>query len=106
MATLAERLRDARKAANMTQAYVAKKICLGYSAISMIESGHRNVTCQELLQFSNLYNVSVLELLTGEKESLFQEVERKYRSLPPRSREEVMRYLDYKLWEVQKARAK
>ena len=101
MATLAERLRDARKAANMTQAYVAKKICLGYSAISMIESGRRNVSCQELLQFSNLYNVSVLELLTGEKESLFREVERKYRSLPLRGREDVMRYLDYKLWETQ-----
>jgi transcriptional regulator with XRE-family HTH domain len=52
---LAERLREAREAAGLSQEDVAQKLSLPRPAISQIENGHRRVEALELARLAKLY---------------------------------------------------
>jgi transcriptional regulator with XRE-family HTH domain len=60
---LAERLREARKLAGLSQGQVAKMLGLHRPSISEIEAGNRRVSADELARFAELYDVSVTWLL-------------------------------------------
>ena len=62
---IANRLREARKMAGLTQGQVAKKMDMHRPTVSEIEAGHRSVTAEELTRFADLYDVSV-SWLAGE----------------------------------------
>ena len=64
-ATIAERLRSAREAAGLTQGQAAKLLGLHRPTVSEIEAGRRKVSAEELVQFADIYGVSV-SWLTGE----------------------------------------
>lgn len=63
--SVAERLRQAREAAGLSQGQVAKKLEMHRPTISEIEAGRRKVSAQELEQISNLYGVSVEWIVSG-----------------------------------------
>jgi len=63
--SVAERLRQAREAAGLSQGQVAKKLEMHRPTISEIEAGRRKVSAQELEQFSNVYGVSADWIVSG-----------------------------------------
>ena len=56
-------LRDARKAAGLTQAEVGKKCGAHASYVSKCESGERRIDVVELAEFCSHYGVSITSLL-------------------------------------------
>jgi transcriptional regulator with XRE-family HTH domain len=60
---LAERLKEARKLAGVSQGHVAKILGLHRPSISEIEAGNRRVSAHELARFAELYDVDVAWLL-------------------------------------------
>ena len=64
---LGERLRKSREYLNLTQAQVAEILHVGRDAILRIENGTRKVDADELAKFSELYKVSIDDLLNGKK---------------------------------------
>ena len=62
---LAERLREARRLAGLSQGQVAQMMNLHRPSVSEIESGNRKVSADELSRFAQIYDVSVA-YLSGE----------------------------------------
>lgn len=62
---VAERLRQARELAGLSQGQVAKKLHKHRPTISEIEAGRRKVTAQEISDFAELYGVSMEWLVSG-----------------------------------------
>ncbi len=60
---IAERLREARKLAGLSQGHVAKMIRLHRPSISEIEAGNRRVSADELASLARIYDISVAWLL-------------------------------------------
>jgi transcriptional regulator with XRE-family HTH domain len=60
---IASRIKDARKMAGLSQAQVAKILCLQRPSISEMESGNRKVTAEEITKLAELYDVSASWLL-------------------------------------------
>jgi transcriptional regulator with XRE-family HTH domain len=60
---IAERLREARKAAGLSQGQVAKLLQMHRPTISEIEAGNRRVSAEELVKFAETYDVTVSWLL-------------------------------------------
>jgi transcriptional regulator with XRE-family HTH domain len=60
---IAERLREARKLAGLSQGHVAKILGLHRPSISEMESGNRRVSADELARMADIYDVSVAWLL-------------------------------------------
>jgi len=60
---IAERLREARKAAGLSQGQVAKLLQMHRPTISEIEAGNRRVSAEELVRFAEIYDVTVSWLL-------------------------------------------
>lgn len=65
---IAERLKEARIMAGLSQDNAAKMLNLQRPAISEIESGKRKVSAEEVIQFSKVYKVSATWLLLKEEE--------------------------------------
>jgi transcriptional regulator with XRE-family HTH domain len=65
--SVADRLREAREAAGLSQGQVAKKLQLHRPTISEIEAGRRKVSVEELSQFANIYGVPVEWIVSGPK---------------------------------------
>ncbi len=63
--SVAERLREAREAAGLSQGQVAKKIGMHRPTISEIEAGRRKVVAEELNIFASLYGVSIEWIVSG-----------------------------------------
>lgn len=63
-----ERLKSVRKALKLSQDAFAEKIGMRGSAISMLESGNRNITEQVVKSICREFNVDYLWLTTGEGE--------------------------------------
>lgn len=59
----AKKIKEARVRAGITQDEAATLIKIKKSTINDIESAKRNITADELAQFSRIYNVDVRELL-------------------------------------------
>jgi transcriptional regulator with XRE-family HTH domain len=66
---IAERLKEARLAAGLSQDNAAKIAEMQRPAISEIESGKRKVSAEEIIKFSRMYKVSTSWLLLKEEET-------------------------------------
>jgi len=66
----ASRLKLAREIAGLTQNQIAKLLKMSRPTISEIEADRRNVSAQELANFSEIYDVNVAWLLNDESEKL------------------------------------
>ena len=62
-ALVAERLKEARKLAGISQGQVAKMLGLHRPSVSGIEAGNRKVSADEVARLSEIYDVSVTWLL-------------------------------------------
>ena len=60
---IAERLKEARKLAGVSQGHVAKILGLHRPSISEIEAGNRRVSADELARLAEVYDVGVVWLL-------------------------------------------
>src|SRR5450631_1187563 len=60
---IAERLKEARKLAGLSQGHVARMLGLHRPSVSEIEAGNRSVSAGELAKLAALYDVSVAWLL-------------------------------------------
>ena len=60
---IAERLKEARALAGLSQESAAKILGIQRPAVSEIESGRRKVSAEEIIQFSKIYKVSTSWLL-------------------------------------------
>lgn len=67
---IAKRLREARKAAGVSQGQVAKLLSMHRPTISEIEAGNRRVSADELVKFADTYDVTVSWLLGESSEQL------------------------------------
>ena len=56
---IAQRLREARKLAGLSQGQAAKKLDMHRPTISEIEAGNRNVDREELARFAAVYDVDL-----------------------------------------------
>lgn len=62
-ALIAERLKEARKLAGVSQGHVAKILGLHRPSITEIEAGNRRVAADELVRLAEIYDVGVAWLL-------------------------------------------
>jgi transcriptional regulator with XRE-family HTH domain len=60
---IAERLKEARKLAGISQGNVATLLGLHRPSVSEIEAGNRRVSAEELVRMAEIYDVSVAWLL-------------------------------------------
>lgn len=67
---IAERLREARKAAGLSQGQVAKVLQMHRPTISEIEASNRRISAEELVKFAETYDVTVSWLLGETAEQL------------------------------------
>src|SRR4051812_46786511 len=65
---IAERLREARTMAGLSQENAASMLNLPRPSISEIESGKRKVSAEEIIMFAKLYRVSTSWLLLKDDE--------------------------------------
>jgi transcriptional regulator with XRE-family HTH domain len=56
---IANRLREARKLAGLSQGQVARTLGMHRPTVSEIEAGNRNVTAEELARFAEIYDVGI-----------------------------------------------
>ncbi len=63
-----ERIKNLRKALNLTQAEFSSRIGLTNAAISKVESGDRNISNQAIISICREFNVDEYWLRTGEGE--------------------------------------
>lgn len=64
--SIGERIKNARKSLKLTQAAFSKKLCIGMTSISKIESGVNNPSDQTITLICNEFNISETWLRTGE----------------------------------------
>jgi transcriptional regulator with XRE-family HTH domain len=67
---IAERLKEARKLAGLSQGQVAKMLGLHRPSVSEMEAGNRRVAADELARLAGIYDVSVAWLLGEAPETL------------------------------------
>jgi transcriptional regulator with XRE-family HTH domain len=67
---IAERLKEARKLAGLSQGHVARLLGLHRPSVSEIEAGNRRVSADELSKLAVLYDVSVAWLLREAPDSV------------------------------------
>src|SRR5262249_49491052 len=99
---LGERLRQARDAAGLSQAQVARLLGLHRPAVTGMETEERRVTAGELARLAELYKVS-LEWLTGSenRSSRVRMAARKLGALKDQDLEIALRIID-SLWHESK----
>ena len=69
-AQIAERLREARKLAGLSQGHVAKMLGLHRPSVSEMEAANRRVSADEAARLAEIYDVSVAWLLGESPETL------------------------------------
>ena len=69
-ALIADRLREARKMAGLSQGQVAKLLNMHRPTVSEIEAGNRKVSAEELGAFAEIYDVTVPWLMGETPEQL------------------------------------
>jgi transcriptional regulator with XRE-family HTH domain len=67
---IAERLKEARKLAGLSQGHVAKILGLHRPSVSEMEAGNRRVSADELARLAEIYDVNVAWLLGEAPETL------------------------------------
>lgn len=92
---LAQRLREAREYAGLSQEVVSNALGISRTAVTNIESGTRKVDALELNILGSLYGKTVEYLLNGEIEALDQKLAflaRATQGLSPKDLEELERF--------------
>lgn len=97
---LANRLREAREFANLSQGFVAEQTGLSRSAISEIERGQRRVESLELKRLATVYRMPIEYFLGSEDSELagaaadqtVQALTRATQDMTPDNRREVLRF--------------
>ena len=98
-AVIADRIREARKMAGLSQGQVAKLMNLHRPSISEIEAGNRKVSAGELSQLAEFLDVSVAWLVGDAPETVetdnprIQLAARELKKLKPEDLERLMRLL-------------
>jgi transcriptional regulator with XRE-family HTH domain len=69
-AHIAERLKEARKLAGLSQGHVARMLGLHRPSVTEIEAGNRRVSADEIARLAELYDVSVAWLLGEAPETM------------------------------------
>ena len=98
-ALIADRIREARKSAGLSQGQVAKLMGLHRPSVSEIEAGNRRVSGEELAQLAELFDVSVAWLVGEAAETVesddprVQLAARELKKLKPADLERLMRLL-------------
>jgi transcriptional regulator with XRE-family HTH domain len=92
--TLAERLRQAREQAGLSQAQVATKLRIHRPSVSEIEAGRRRVSAEELSQLADIYGVSLSWLMQTTTELADPAVELAARELAKLKKGDLDRVLD------------
>ncbi len=67
---VADRVRQARKLAGLSQGQIAKLMGLHRPSISEIEAGNRRVSTDEISQFAEIYDVNISWLLAEADEQI------------------------------------
>ena len=67
---IAERLKEARKLAGLSQGHVARILGLHRPSVTEMEAGNRRVSADELARLAELYDVSVAWLLGESPETM------------------------------------
>lgn len=62
-AIIANRIREARKMAGLSQAQVAKMLSLHRPSVSEIEAGNRSVSAEEMAKLAEIFDVSMSWLI-------------------------------------------
>ena len=93
-----ERLKEIRKRLNLSQEFVAKQLGLARTTLVAIEYGNRKITADELVKFSDLYGVSIDEILYGKvnTDSEISMFTRIFSTLFEADRKEILNIMDYK----------
>jgi transcriptional regulator with XRE-family HTH domain len=93
-----DRLKRARKYLNLSQEYVAAQMGMNRTAITAIELEQRSVSTEELRKFSELYGLSLDELVYGEDQDAEVKVlTRRYTELSEDDRREIQNLVDFKI---------
>ena len=98
-AAVAERIREARKQAGLSQGQVAKLMGLHRPSVSEIEAGNRRVSAEEVVTLAKLFDVSVAWLVGDAPESVetddprIQLAARELKKLKPQDLERLLRLL-------------
>ena len=98
-ALIADRIREARKMAGLSQGQVAKLMDLHRPSISEIEAGNRKVSADELTQLAEFLDVSVAWLVGDARETVetddprIQLAARELKKLKPEDLDRLMRLL-------------
>ncbi len=97
--TLANRLREAREFANLSQGFVAEQTGLSRSAISEIERGQRRVESLELKRLAAVYRMPIEYFLGTDDPELaavpdqtVQALTRATQDMTPDNRREILRF--------------
>lgn len=96
---IAERIREARKSAGLSQGQVAKLMGLHRPSISEIEAGNRRVSADELSKLADLLDVSVAWLVGDAPETVetddprIQLAARELKKLKPEDLDRLLRLL-------------
>jgi transcriptional regulator with XRE-family HTH domain len=102
--SIAARLKEAREYLGISQQDVADSTGLSRSAVSLVESGQRKVSAQELKALARLYQRSV-GYFTGEEVPAFPEdvnmLARQASTLSEKDREELMRFTEFLMQRAQ-----
>ena len=69
-ALIAERLKEARKLAGLSQSHVAKMLGLHRPSVTEMEAGNRRVSAHELARLAEIYDVSLAWLIGEAPETL------------------------------------
>lgn len=93
-----ENLKQSRKTLGLSQEFVSSQMNMHRTTIVAIESGNRKITSDELAKFSNLYGVSIDELMYG---NYTEDLEckmfaRTFAKLSEIDRKEIMNLIDFK----------
>ena len=98
-AQIAERLKEARKLAGLSQGHVAKMLGLHRPSVSEMEAGNRRVSADELARLAEIYDVNVAWLLGEAAEALdaqdprLELAARELSKLKPEDLEQLLRLL-------------
>lgn len=97
MSELCTRVKTARTKLRLSQQYVANYLGVGRSAIADIEAGRRKISAEELDKLSELFLVSVDELLHGRTTNAPTQVfARSFEQLDEDDQREILNLIEFK----------
>jgi transcriptional regulator with XRE-family HTH domain len=95
------RLKNLRKTRHLSQTFVAKKLNIPRTALVAIESNKRKISAEELKNFSELYNVSLDEIMYGTPKTVADNntsrLVEKFSTLSTSAQNEILNFVDFKM---------